>query len=273
MGDISGAPLAIEGLMAFSGSHVPGSVFFGGWNRLWNRLSKVQHLVTTWLVALGSNFSASWILIANGWMQNPAGAVFNPDTMRMDVEDFVAVLFNPVAQAKFVHTINAGYVLDAVFVMSTRAFYLLRGKHSDMARGSFAVAAAFGLLSSLSVVVLGDESGYAASEHQKMKLAAIEAMWETEAAPADFTAFGIPNQTTHRNDYAIKIPYLMGLVATGSLDEPIPGIAELVGRAEHRIRGGQIAYGALQRIAPTRTMPKRAWSSMRIGRIWATACC
>ncbi len=218
------------------------------WNRLWNRLSKVQHLVTTWLVALGSNFSASWILIANGWMQNPAGAVFNPDTMRMDVEDFVAVLFNPVAQAKFVHTVNAGYVLDAVFVMSTRAFYLLRGKHSDMARRSFAVAAAFGLLSSLSEVVLGDQSGYAASEHQKMKLAAIEAMWETEAAPADFTAFGIPNQTTHRNDYAIKIPYLMGLVATGSLDEPIPGIAKLVGRAEHRIRGGQIAYGALQRI-------------------------
>lgn len=118
----------------------------------------MQHLVTTWLVALGSNFSASWILIANGWMQNPTGAVFNPDTMRMEVEDFVAVLFNPVAQAKFVHTVNAGYVLDAVFVMSTRAFYLLRGRHSDMARRSFAVAAAFGLLSSLSVVVLGEEA-------------------------------------------------------------------------------------------------------------------
>ncbi|XUT53915.1 cytochrome ubiquinol oxidase subunit I [Xanthomonas oryzae pv. oryzae] len=249
VGDISGATLAIEGLMAFFlEATFLGLLFFGGWNRLWNRLSKVQHLVTTWLVVLGSNFSASWILIANGWMQNPAGAVFNPDTMRMDVEDFVAVLFNPVAQAKFVHTVNAGYVLDAVFVMSTRAFYLLRGKHSDMARRSFAVAAAFGLMSSLSEVVLGDQSGYAASEHQKMKLAAIEAMWETEAAPADFTAFGIPNQTTHRNDYAIKIPYLMGLVATGSLDEPIPGIAKLVGRAEHRIRGGQIAYGALQRI-------------------------
>ncbi len=110
------------------------------------------------------------------------------------------------------------------------------------------MAAAFGLLSLLSVVVLGDESGYTASEHQKMKLAAIEAMWGTEAAPADFTAFGIPNQTTHRNDYAIKIPYLMGLIGTRSLDEPIPGIPELVGRAEHRIRGGQIAYGALQRI-------------------------
>nr|WP_241148152.1 cytochrome d ubiquinol oxidase subunit II [Xanthomonas axonopodis] len=244
VGDIFGAPLAIEGLMAFFLEATFLGLFFLGWNRL----SKVQHLITTWLVALGSNFSALWILIANGWMQNPAGAVFNPDTMRMEVVDFVAVLFNPVAQAKFVHTASAGYVRGAVFVMSISAFYLLRGKHIEMARRSFVVAAAFGLLSSLSVVVLGDESGYAASEHQKMKLAAIEAMWETEAAPADFTAFGIPNQTTHRNDYAIKIPYLMGLIAMRSLDEPIPGILALVGRAEHRIRGGQIAYGALQRI-------------------------
>lgn len=233
----------------------------------------MQHLVTTWLVALGSNFSASWILIANGWMQNPAGAVFNPDTMRMDVEDFVAVLFNPVAQAKFVHTVNAGYVLDAVFVMSTRAFYLLRGKHSDMARRSFAVAAAFGLLSSLSEVVLGDESGYAASEHQKMKLAAIEAIWETEAAPADFTAFGIPNQTTHRNDYAIKIPCLMGLVATGSLDEPIPELPNWSAVPNTASAAARSPTAHCNVFAPRRTMPKRAWSSMRIGRIWATACC
>ncbi|MFO3706230.1 cytochrome ubiquinol oxidase subunit I [Xanthomonas codiaei] len=244
VGDIFGAPLAIEGLMAFFLEATFLGLFFLGWNRL----SKVQHLVVTWLVALGSNFSALWILIANGWMQHPTGAVFNPDTMRMEVVDFVAVLFNPVAQAKFVHTVSAGYVLGAVFVMSISAFYLLRGRHLDMARRSFAVAAAFGLLSSLSVVVLGDESSYAANEHQKMKLAAIEAMWETEAAPADFTAFGIPNQQTHRNDYAVKIPYLMGLIATRSLDTPIPGILELVERAEHRIRGGQIAYGALQRM-------------------------
>jgi cytochrome bd ubiquinol oxidase subunit I len=244
VGDIFGAPLAIEGLMAFFLEATFLGLFFLGWKRL----SKIQHLITTWMVALGSNFSALWILIANGWMQNPAGAVFNPDTMRMEVVDFTAVLLNPVAQAKFVHTVSAGYVLGAIFVMSISAFFLLRGKHRDMARRSFAVAAAFGLLSSISVVVLGDESGYAANEHQKMKLAAIEAMWETEKAPADFTAFGIPNQDTHRNDYAIKVPYLMGLIATRSLNTPIPGILELVDRAEHRIRGGQIAYGALQRL-------------------------
>jgi cytochrome d ubiquinol oxidase subunit I len=244
VGDIFGAPLAIEGLMAFFLEATFIGLFFLGWDRL----SKVQHLTVTWLMALGTNLSALWILIANGWMQNPVGAVFNPDTMRMEVVDFAAVLLNPVGQAKFVHTVSAGYVTGAAFVIAISALYLLRGKHTDMARRSFAVAAAFGLLSSLSVVVLGDESGYAASEHQKMKLAAIEAMWETEKAPADFTAFGIPNQDTHKNEYTVHIPYLMGLIATRSLDQEIPGILELVKRAEHRVRGGQIAYGALQRI-------------------------
>ncbi|MEQ4573814.1 MAG: cytochrome ubiquinol oxidase subunit I [Gammaproteobacteria bacterium] len=267
VGDVFGAPLAIEGLMAFFLEATFVGLFFFGWNRL----SRVQHLAVTWLMALGTNFSALWILIANGWMQNPTGAVFNPDTMRMEVVDFMAVLFNPVAQAKFVHTVSAGYVLGATFVMAISAFYLLRGRHRDIARRSFAVAAAFGLLSSLSVVVLGDESGYAANEHQKMKLAAIEAMWETEAAPADFTAFGIPNQATHRNDHAIKIPYLMGLIATRSLDQPIPGILELVERAEHRVRGGQLAYGALQRLradrndAEAREMFERHWQDLGHG--------
>ena len=267
VGDIFGAPLAIEGLMAFFLEATFVGLFFFGWNRL----SRVQHLTVTWLMALGTNLSAVWILIANGWMQYPVGAVFNPDTMRMEVVDFAAVLFNPVAQAKFVHTVSAGYVTGAVFVMSISALYLLRDKHHALARRSFAVASAFGLLASLSVVVLGDESGYAASEHQKMKLAAIEAMWETERAPADFTAFGIPNQTTQQNDYAVKIPYVMGLVATRSLDQPIPGILELVERAEHRIRGGQIAYGALQRVradrndVEAREMFNRHWQDLGHG--------
>jgi cytochrome d ubiquinol oxidase subunit I len=114
VGDVFGAPLAIEGLMAFflEASFV-GLFFFG-----WDRMSKVGHLVVTWLVALGTNLSALWILIANGWMQNPVGAKFNPDTMRMEVTDFVAVLFNSVAQAKFVHTVSAGYVCGAVFIFA-----------------------------------------------------------------------------------------------------------------------------------------------------------
>ncbi|MBH1660777.1 cytochrome ubiquinol oxidase subunit I [Stenotrophomonas maltophilia] len=267
VGDIFGAPLAIEGLMAFFLEATFVGLFFFGWNRL----TKVKHLMVTWLMALGTNLSAIWILIANGWMQNPTGAVFNPETMRMEVVDFMAVVFNPVAQAKFVHTVSAGYVTGAVFVMAISALFLLRNKHKDLARRSFAVAAAFGLLSSLSVVVLGDESGYAASEHQKMKLAAIEAMWETERAPADFTAFGIPNQETHQNDYAVKIPYLMGLIATRSLNQPIPGILELVERAEHRVRGGQLAYGALERLrankndVEAREMFDRHWQDLGHG--------
>ena len=244
VGDIFGAPLAIEGLMAFFLEATFIGLFFFGWGRL----SKVQHLTVTWLMALGTNLSALWILIANGWMQYPVGAVFNPETMRMEVVDFMAVLFNPVAQAKFVHTVSAGYVTGAMFVMSISAFYMLRGKHRDLARRSFAVAAAFGLLASISVAVLGDESGYAASEHQKMKLAAIEGMWETQPAPASFTAFAIPDQQAQRNHYEVHIPYVMGLIATRSLDQEIPGILELVERAEQRVKGGQIAYAALQRI-------------------------
>lgn len=267
VGDIFGAPLAIEGLMAFFLEATFIGLFFFGWNRL----TRVQHLVVTWLVALGANFSALWILIANGWMQNPVGAVFNPETMRMEITDFMAVLFNPVAQAKFVHTVSAGYVTGAVFVMSISAYYLLRGRHVAFARRSIAVAASFGLASALSVVVLGDESGYAATEHQKMKLAAIEAMWHTERAPADFTAFGIPDQDDQHNDYEVRIPWLMGLIATRSLSGEIPGILELVDRAEHRVRGGQIAYGALTRLredrddAEARDVFERHWQDLGHG--------
>ncbi len=248
VGDIFGAPLAIEGLMAFFLEATFIGLFFFGWNRL----SKVQHLVVTWLVALGANFSALWILVANGWMQNPVGAVMNPDTMRMEITDFGAVIFNTVAQSKFVHTVSAGYVTGAMFVMAISALYLLRGKHQAIAKRSMAVAASFGLAASLSVVVLGDESGYTTTEHQKMKLAAIEGMWETEPAPAGFTLFGLPDQKTQSNHFELKVPWMMGIIATRSFSEPIPGILELVKHAEQRIRGGQLAYAALERLRENR---------------------
>src|SRR5476651_2026556 len=178
VGDIFGAPLAIEGLMAFFlESTFVGLFFFG-----WDRLSKTKHLMVTFLVALGSNLSALWILIANAWMQNPIGAHFNYQSMRMELSSFSAVLFNPVAQAKFVHTVAAGYVMGSVFVLAISAWYLLRGRNVEVARRSMAVAASFGLACSLSVVVLGDESGYLASENQKMKIAAIEGEGHTEDA-------------------------------------------------------------------------------------------
>ena len=244
VGDIFGAPLAIEGLMAFFLEATFVGLFFFGWERL----SKVGHLVATWCVALGSNLSALWILIANGWMQNPVGAAFNPQTMRMEVTDFFAVITNSVAQAKFVHTVSAGYVTASVFVLGVSAWYLLKGRHINLAKRSMAVAASFGLASALSVVVLGDESGYLSTEHQKMKLAAIEAMWETEPAPAAFTAFGFPDQEARETHYAVHVPWVMGLIGTRSLTTEIPGIDELVQGAEKNIRSGIVAYDALQQI-------------------------
>ncbi|HXC55876.1 MAG TPA: cytochrome ubiquinol oxidase subunit I [Rhizomicrobium sp.] len=248
VGDVFGAPLAIEGLMAFFLEATLVGLFFFGWNRL----SKVGHLVVTAGVAVGSQFSALWILIANGWMQFPVGAKFNPDTMRMEVSDFSAVLFNPVAQAKFVHTVAAGYVTGSMFVLAIGALYLLQKRHRPLALRSMTVAASFGLAGALCVVVLGDESGYTASVNQKMKIAAIESMWETEPAPASFTLVGIPNLAGKRTDYAVRVPWVLGLITTRSVDTPVPGINDLVKLANGRIRGGLVAYNALAKLRADR---------------------
>lgn len=244
VGDIFGVPLAIEGLMAFflEGSFI-GLFFFG-----WDRLSKRGHLIVTWLVALGSNLSALWILIANGWMQHPIGAHFDFQTMRMEVTQFADVLFNSVAQAKFVHTVSAGYVTGSMFILSMSAFYLLRNRNVELAKRSIVVAAAFGLASALSVVVLGDESGYLAGLNQKMKIAAIEGMWKTEPAPASLNLIGFPDQKDHVTRNAIQIPFLLGLIATRSISEPVLGIEDLVNIAQTKIQSGMIAYGALQKL-------------------------
>jgi cytochrome bd ubiquinol oxidase subunit I len=244
VGDIFGAPLAIEGLMAFFlESTFVGLFFFG-----WTRLSKVKHLMVTFLVALGSNLSALWILIANGWMQNPVGAEFNYHTMRMEMTSFTQLLFNPVAQVKFVHTVSAGYVTASMFVLGISAYYLLIGRDKAFALRSITVAAGFGLASALSVIVLGDESGYTAGEVQRVKLATIEAEWHTEKAPAAITAFGFPNEATQSTDYAIRIPYLLGLIATRSVDEKITGITELRDENEAKIRQGMVSYAALEKL-------------------------
>ncbi len=244
VGDIFGSLLAIEGLMAFFLEATFIGLFFFGWNKL----SKVGHLMVTWLVAFGSNFSALWILVANGWMQNPVGSEFNPETMRMELTSFYDVLFNPVAQAKFVHTVSAGYVTGAMFVLSISAFYLLRKKHVEFAKRSMAVAASFGLAAALSVVVLGDESGYTMTQGQRMKLAAMEGMWETHEAPAGLTVFGIPDQKNMKTDYEIQIPWVLGIIATRSFDTKVPGIKDLVEEARGKVRKGISAYTALQEV-------------------------
>jgi len=242
VGDIFGAPLAIEGLMAFFlESTMIGLFFFA-----WDRLSRKQHLLVTILMAVGTNLSALWILIANGWMQNPVGAEFSYVTMRMEMTDFWALLFNPDAQAKFVHTVSAGYVTGAMFVLSISSWYLLKGRDVEFAKRSFGIAAAFGFASVCSVIVLGDESGYTVGEAQQTKLAAIEAMWETEPAPAAFNLVAIPNEAEMKNDFAIEIPWVMGIIGTRSLSKEIPGIKEIKARNRERIVAGIGAVTALE---------------------------
>ncbi|NRA61988.1 MAG: cytochrome ubiquinol oxidase subunit I [Psychrobium sp.] len=244
VGDVFGAPLAIEGLMAFFLESTFVGMFFLGWDRL----SRKQHLAGTLLMALGTNFSALWILIANGWMQNPIGAEFNYQTMRMELVSFSEILLNPVAQVKFIHTVAAGYVAGSMFVLSISSYYILKGRDLAFAKRSFSVAAGFGLASIFSVILLGDESGYEVGEVQRVKLAAIEAEYHTEPAPAAFTLIGLPNDDDMETHYAIKIPYVMGIIATRSLAEQVIGLRDLQKEHEPRIRNGMIAYGFLQKL-------------------------
>ncbi|PIT47381.1 cytochrome ubiquinol oxidase subunit I [Snodgrassella alvi] len=249
VGDIFGAPLAIEGLMAFFlESTFVGLFFFG-----WERLSRPGHLMVTILMALGTNLSALWILVANGWMQDPVGAHFNFESMRMEMTSFADIFFNEVAQNKFVHTVSAGYVTGSIFVMAISAWYLLKGQDVDFAKKSFRIAVAFGVASILSVLVLGDESGYTVGKSQQTKMATLEAMWETEPAPASFNLIAMPNEQAMKNDFAVKIPWAMGLIGTRSLDKQIPGIKEIIAENIERIRNGREAVIALETLRKNRT--------------------
>jgi len=244
VGDIFGAPLAIEGLMAFFLESTFAGLFFLGWDKL----SRRQHLLATCLLAIGTNLSALWILVANGWMQNPVGATFSPDTMRMEMVDFAAVILNPVAQAKFIHTVSAGYTTASMFVLGISSWYILKKRDLPFAKRSFAVAVGFGLASALCVIVLGDESGYTVGKAQQTKLAAIEAEYETQKAPASFTLFGFPDDKTMTVKNAVNVPWLLGLIATRSTNEPVLGIKDIIHDNEYRVRDGVIAYDYLQKI-------------------------
>ncbi len=244
VGDIFGTPLAVEGLMAFFlESTLVGLFFFG-----WDRLSPRKHLMVTALVALGSNLSALWILVANGWMQHPVGAEFNMVTSRMELTDIAAVIFNPMAQVKFIHTVTAGYVAASMFVLGVSSWYLLKQRDIEFAKRSFAAGAGFGCAAVFFLVILGDESGVEVGKTQPAKLAAMEAEWHTEEAPAAFTLFGFPDQDAETTHFAIKIPYAMGIIATRSLNTPVKGLVELKAESEARIRHGMVAYDALQRL-------------------------
>lgn len=244
VGDIFGAPLAIEGLMAFFLESTFIGIFFFGWNRL----SKAKHLLATYLVAFGSAFSAMWILVANGWMQNPVASEFNFQTMRMELTGFMDLWTNVVAQTKFLHTITAGYTCGAIFVLGISSYYILKGRDLGFARRSFSVGASFGLFAIISVLMMGDESGYEIGKAQPVKLAAMEGEFETHPAPAAWNAFVIPNTAEMKNEFAIQIPYMAGIIVTRSLDKEIKGLKDLRAINEQRVRNGIVAYGLLQKL-------------------------
>ena len=245
VGDIFGAPLAIEGLMAFfMESTFVGMMVFG-----WQRLSKGQHLAVTWLVALGSNLSALWILVANSFMQDPQGAAFNPVTMRMELTSFQQLIFSPDAQSKFVHTSIAGYVTAAIFVAGISAYYMLKGRHVELAKRSFRMAALFGVLATIGVITLGDALGFVAAQAQPTKLAAMEGLWKSEPGPMPFNLIAFPDQAQQRNRGEVQVPYLLSLLVTHSLDGTVAGMDTLERDARQRIANGIPAVLALQALA------------------------
>ncbi|QDH14969.1 cytochrome ubiquinol oxidase subunit I [Oecophyllibacter saccharovorans] len=247
-GDMFGTPLAIEGLMAFFlEATFVGLMFFG-----WHRLSKGAHLAVTYLVALGSNLSALWILVANGGMNLPVGGYFDPTTMRLQIDSFADVVFNPDAQAKFVHTSVAGYVCAAMLIMGISAFYILRRRHMELALRSFRMATLFGLLGTCAVIALGDALGVEDYKHQPTKLAAMEGIWNTTHPPEEpWLLFALPDDAQQKNYLEIGIPYVLTPLVTHSFNTPILGMHQLEEMSGPKIRSGIVALSALKTYSET----------------------
>lgn len=255
VGDIFGAPLAIEGIVAFFLEATFFAVMFFGWDRV----SKKFHLLSTWLVAIGSNLSAMWILIANGWMQHPVGMYFDPNTARMQMQNFWEVALNPVGMAKFLHTVTSGYVFASLFVIGISAWYILRGRDYIMAKKSMIVAASFGIVTCGFLMMSGDESAYLDAKFQPMKLAAMEGLYDGHTRQG-IIVFGIlnPDKKPGNNDEvflgSIKVPYMLSILAKRDVNDFVPGISQLVfGDKEHNILGvadkierGNLAINALK---------------------------
>jgi Cytochrome bd-type quinol oxidase, subunit 1 len=240
VGDIFGAPLAIEGIVAFFIEATFFAVMFFGWNRV----SKGFHLFSTWMVAVGSNLSAVWILVANAWMQYPVGQAFNPDTARFEMQNFFEVALSPYAINKFIHTTSSAMMLSAFFIISIASWYLLRGRHMLMAKRSIIVAASLGLVASIFTIYNGDESAYMIARVQPMKLAACEGLYEGQTN-AGLMIFGYvnPEKKVYNAEPAfkgpeIKVPFLLSLMANRSLGSFVPGMKDLVyGNTEHNVQG------------------------------------
>ncbi|MEG0655582.1 MAG: cytochrome ubiquinol oxidase subunit I, partial [Mucinivorans sp.] len=238
VGDIFGAPLAIEGIFAFFIESTFLAVMFFGWNKV----GRKTHLVATWLTAFGANLSALWILVANAWMQSPVGMAFNPATARNEMVDFWAVVFSPVAINKFFHTVTSSFVLAAIFVIGISAWYLLRGRENKMAIRSMRLAAVFGLVASLCMIYTGDGSARQVAKVQPMKLAAME---------------GLTQGGTHVGLTlvpGVSIPSGLSLLSYGSGEAYVAGIDDLVSQGPQRIARGRVAIDAFARYKDAQAM-------------------
>jgi cytochrome d ubiquinol oxidase subunit I len=239
VGDIFGAPLAIEVLFAFFIEATFFAVMFFGWDRVSPRF----HLFSTWMVAIGSNLSALWILVANAWMQHPVGMAFNPDLARFEMQDIGKVITSPVAVTHFIHATSTSFILSALFILSVSSWYLLKGRHLRLAGRSILVASVFGLLFSFVVILSGDQAAYDDARFQPMKLAAMEALYQG-GKPMGLVAVGLLNPDKKPGDdlptfrYALRFPYLLSLLANHRLDSFVPGIDDLLyGNPEQGILG------------------------------------
>lgn len=259
VGDIFGAPLAIEGLFAFFLEATFFAVMFFGWNRVSRRF----HLVSTWMVFIGSNISALWILVANAWMQNPVGMEFNPMTARNEMSDFWAVLLSPTAMSKFFHTVTSAYTLSACFVVGVSAWFILKKRHFEFARKSILLASVFGFLSIIATIFTGDTSAQDVTRTQPMKLAAMEGLNEGGKG-APFTLIGLtctdpqlPSERMKTVKYGITIPKLLSFQGYHDFDAYVPGIQNIMdgytsedGKVypsiEQRMANGRLAIDALK---------------------------
>lgn len=212
VGDIFGAPLAIEGIFAFFMEATFFAVMFFGWEKV----SKRFHLAATWLTGIGASISAVWILIANSWMQNPVGMEFNPDTVRHEMVDFWALVFNPIAISKFFHSVFSGWMTGAIFVIGISSWYLLKRRETRFALASIRVAAIIGIIGTFAVMLSGDSSGIQAAKYQPMKLAAAEGL-EDGGTAVPFSI--VPG---------VEIPGMLSLLATHDIDGYVPGINNLL---------------------------------------------
>ena len=232
VGDIFGAPLAIEGIVAFFMESTFVAVMYFGWEKV----SRGFHLASTWLTWLGATISAWWILVANSWMQYPVGCEFNPDTMRHEMTSFVDVALSPFAIDKFCHTVTSAWIIGAVFVVAVSAWYLLKAREAEreMAQKSLRIGAVVGLIASILAAITGDESAYKVAEVQPMKLAAMEALYNGgENQGLTIVAWVNPfKQPEYQNEeeapLRIAIPNGLSILATRSLHGFVPGVNDLL---------------------------------------------